>query len=119
VENKRLPQSQTLTDVLRRINESVDDFLSKPALSPNDRGAFEDYPLHKVAIWGDVAAAAVLIEHGADVNALGEDGDTPLHRAVAGNKVEMMEFLISQGANIHICNRYGVPAFEPTVPESK
>jgi ankyrin repeat protein len=113
VANKLSPlESPSLSDVLRRINESVDDFLSKPAASPNDRGAFEDYPLHKVAIWGDVTAAAVLIAHGADVNALGEDGDTPLHRAVAGDKTEMVKFLISHGADPNICNRYGVRAFE-------
>lgn len=103
-----------LEDVLRRINESVDDFTSRPAKTPNDRGAFEDYPLHKVAFWGDVEAAAVLLDHGADINALGEDGDTPLHRAVAAGHEQMVKFLISRGADVNIRNRYGVPALGST-----
>ena len=103
-------RSLTLDDVLRRINESVDDFASQPAKTPNDRGAFDDYPLHKVAIWGDVEAARVLLDHGADINAIGEDGDTPLHRAVAAGQEQMVKFLVSRGADVSIRNRYGLPS---------
>jgi ankyrin repeat protein len=104
------PNPLTLADVLQRINETMDDFASKPAKMPNDRGAFEDYPLHKVAIWGDIEAANVLLNNGADINAIGEDGDTPLHRAVAGGQLDMMQFLISRGADTTIPNRHGTPA---------
>ncbi|HUC69493.1 MAG TPA: ankyrin repeat domain-containing protein [Stellaceae bacterium] len=97
----------SLEEVLRQIN-SLADFASKPAKSASDRGAFEDYPLHKVAIWGDVVAAKVLLSHGADVNALGEDDDTPLHRAFMAkvNMAEMVKLLLSCGANPDIRNRY-------------
>lgn len=44
----------SLTELLERINNVVDDFASRPATSASDKGAFDDYPLHKVAIWGDV-----------------------------------------------------------------
>ncbi|MBU1425896.1 MAG: ankyrin repeat domain-containing protein [Gammaproteobacteria bacterium] len=100
----------SLQEVLRRVNETMDDFASKPAKTANDRGAFEDYPLHKVAIWGDVDAASVLLDNGADINAIGEDGDTPLHRAIAGDKPDMVQFLISRGADTSIRNRYGIAA---------
>jgi uncharacterized protein len=105
VEN-RYP-SLTLEEVLRRINEDTDDFASSPAVTANDCGAFGDYPLHKAAIWGDIEAAQVLLENGADINAAGEDGDTPLHRAVAGQHPKMVEFLISRGADVTVRNRYG------------
>jgi len=101
--------SLTLAEVLRRIND-LDDFTEHPATSANDRGAFEDYPLHKAAIWGDVEAARVLLDHGADIDARGEDGDTPLHRAAAAGKQAMVSFLISRGANKTILNRYGIPS---------
>jgi uncharacterized protein len=114
VESDGLGSGSSLQDVLRRINESVDDFASRPARSANDRGAFEDYPLHKVAIWGDIEAARVLLDNGADINALGEDGDTPLHRAIAGDQTEMAEFLVARGADVTIRNRYGVAAGERT-----
>lgn len=102
--------SLTLEAVLKRINESVDDFASQPARSANDRGAFEDYPLHKIAFWGDVESARVLLDHGAHIDALGEDGDTPLHRAVAAGQDEMVQLLLARGADPTLRNRYGVPA---------
>ena len=105
--------NKSLKDVLRRINESVDDFASQPARTPNDRGAFEDFPLHKVAIWGDLEAAAVLLNNGADINAIGEDGDTPLHRAAAAGQQEMVKYLLSRGADAKLRNRYGSTPLEP------
>ena len=112
MENNRKKSEKTLADVLQRINESLDDFASRPAKSANDRGAFEDYPLHKIANWGDVEAASILIAAGAHVNAIGEDGDTPLHRAVAGKHSEMISFLVSNGARTDIKNRYGKTALD-------
>ncbi|MBV9829596.1 MAG: ankyrin repeat domain-containing protein [Alphaproteobacteria bacterium] len=97
----------SIEEVLRRINKGTDDFASRPARSASDRGAFDDYPLHKVAIWGDIDAAAVLVAHGADINAGGEDDDTPLHRAIAGNHSAMVTFLLAQGADPERRNRYG------------
>lgn len=104
----------SLAEVLRRINESVDDFASRPATSANDRGTFDDYPLHKVAIWGDVEAAKVLLDNGADINATGEDGDTPLHRAAAAGQKEMVDFLVGRGADVSLRNRYGIRALDST-----
>lgn len=107
MENKSTGKGPSLEEVLRQINQSVDDFLSQPAKTASDRGAFEDYPLHKVAAWGDVEAASVLIANGADVNAIGEDADTALHRAVAHGHDSMVSFLLSKGANSRLLNRYG------------
>ncbi len=100
-------EKPTLEDVLARVNESISDFLDHPAVNANDQGSSGDCPLHKVAIWGDIAAADVLLRSGADVNAVGEDGDTPLHRAIAGRHVEMARFLVSRGASLSTRNRYG------------
>jgi len=107
LERARGSKAPTLEEVLKRINEAVDDFASKPATSASDKGAFDDYPLHKVAIWGDVEAAEVLLAHGADINARGEDDDTPLHRALAGGHLEMVQFLLSRGADPDLKDRYG------------
>jgi ankyrin repeat protein len=73
----------------------------------NSRGSTGDYPLHKIAIWGDVAVAEVLLDYGADINARGEDDDTPLHRAIAGRHVEMIRFLLSRGADPEQCGMHG------------
>jgi hypothetical protein len=103
---------QKLKDLLKRINEAVDDFSSTPATSASDRGAYDDYPLHKVALWGDTEAAEILLDHGADIDGLGEDDETALHRAVVGRKPEMIRLLLSRGANADIKNRYGESARE-------
>jgi ankyrin repeat protein len=97
----------SLNEVLRKVNESVDDFREHPATTASDQGAFEDYPLHKVAIWGDIPSATVLLASGADINVAGEDGDTPLHRAIAGGHAPMIRYLISKGASVLKKNRYG------------
>lgn len=99
--------NQTLKDVLNRINEAVTDFINNPARTANNRGAYDDYPLHKVAIWGDIPAATMLLAHGAEINALGENDDTPLHRAVAGGHIDMVRLLLDRGANPHLKNIYG------------
>jgi len=94
----------SLEEVLEQVN-SLGDW-DPPATSANDRAPYPslDYPLHKVAIWGEVDAAEVLVAHGADVNAPGEDDDRPLHRA---HGREMVIFLLSHGADPDLTNMYG------------
>ena len=97
----------SLQDVLERINVALTDYMFNPAKTASDVGSSGDHPLHKVAIWGDVDAAEILLAHGADVNARGEDDDTPMHRAIAGNHPEMVHFLLSRGADPDLKDRYG------------
>ncbi len=96
-----------LQKLLDEINSTLDDFANRPAQTANDKSASGDAPLHKVAIWGDLSAAEVLLRGGADVNARGEDDDTPLHRAVAGSHATMIRFLVDHGADPNLPNRYG------------
>ena len=103
-ESRRLP---SLKDVLDRVNRAVTDFLFQPAVKATDVGSTGDSPLHKVVIWGDVDAAGVLLMHGADINAPGEDDDTPLHRAVASEKVEIVTFLLLKGGDPDLKNSFG------------
>jgi cytohesin len=94
-----------------------------PARSASDRGECEDYPLHKVAIWGDVEAAEVLLQNGADINSRGEDDDTPLHRALmSDNAHAMVVFLLTRGANPDLKDIYGKrprERIEATWPEDQ
>jgi len=102
--SRKLP---SLEEVLARINDAISDYMFSPAKTASDVGSAGDYPLHKVAIWGDVDAAEVLLAHGADINARGEDDDTPLHRALMGGHPEMVRFLLSRGADPDLKDRYG------------
>jgi ankyrin repeat protein len=57
-------------------------------------------PLHIVAIWGDVEAAKVLLDAGADIDALGEEDHTPLHEAIHLGHIEMVRLLVGRGADL-------------------
>lgn len=58
----------------------------------------EEMSLHVVAHMGSAKSADVLLESGADVNAVDGSGGTPLHRAVRAQKEEMVTLLLGNGA---------------------
>ena len=49
-------------------------------------------PLHQAVLDGNMAAARLLIRHGADVNKLDEDTWTPLHAACAEGHTEIVRY---------------------------
>ena len=56
--------------------------------------------LHIAARKGNLAMVELLVNHGANVNALDGGGWTPLHEAAAGGKIEICQFLVSTGADV-------------------
>jgi ankyrin repeat protein len=48
------------------------------------------------------AAADLLFEHGADINAIASDGTTVLHHAAATGRDEVVEYLIAKGADLSV-----------------
>ncbi len=43
-------------------------------------------PLHEAAFGGVVSLVEILVEHGANVDALDRDGNSAVHRAIEGKK---------------------------------
>ncbi len=70
------------------------------------RNFMDDTVLHTVCTWGNLAAAKVLVDAGADVNAKGDQGATPLFNAVMGKNAEVISLLLNAGANPSIANNY-------------
>jgi ankyrin repeat protein len=54
-----------------------------------------------------VGTARYLVEHGADVNAVGEFGWTPLHAAAYQGLTDVIEFLVSKGAKLDVKDKLG------------
>ncbi len=55
--------------------------------------------LHWAASTGNQPLAALLVEAGADVNALDHSGGTPLHRAVLMGQTSLVQWLLENGAD--------------------
>ncbi len=66
-------------------------------------------PLGLAAFFGHTAAAALLIDAGADVNSPSKNGQKvqPLHSAVAGQHFELAQRLLEHGANVNAVQEGG------------
>ncbi len=64
-------------------------------------------PLHYATEGDHTAVADLLVEHGAEVDALDAYGETPLHYAVREGSVATVELLISRGADVNARNGSG------------
>lgn len=68
---------------------------------PGSKDEESDNPLHVASEFGEMGAVRVLLDAGADVNALGRSEETPLHRAAAEGHVNIVEALIESGADVN------------------
>jgi ankyrin repeat protein len=71
-----------------------------PALV-HDRGLFGDCPLHLAVKGGQLQAAKMLIDRGADVNASNLRGRRPLHVAAWGAHMDAAVLLVDRGADVN------------------
>lgn len=73
--------------------------------------------LHHAAWKGHAEIAALLLQSGAEVNALWDDahyGGTPLHAAAHGNQKAAAEVLIRHGADLHAISANGRSVMQET-----
>ena len=64
-------------------------------------GFFKSTALHRAAQCRAVDVAKVLIQNGADVNAVNENKETPLEIAAANGQVDVAKFLIQSGVDVN------------------
>ena len=70
------------------------------------RGASRS-PLHYAALSNDVAAAAMLLNDGADPDVADGEGFTPLHFAAQEHSVDVARLLLDRGATVDAVNAFG------------
>jgi ankyrin repeat protein len=64
-------------------------------------------PLHSAVHFKQVAAAKLLVERGADINARNGEGNTPLYVAVHQESLELTVYLLGKGADVNRRNDFG------------
>lgn len=69
--------------------------------------AMQVMPLHSAASARSLAAARVLVEHGAPVNARQHGGWVPIHAAAQNGDHDMVDLLLAHGADVEIANDEG------------
>lgn len=69
-------------------------------------------PLHWAAQVQDLKGVQILLEFGANPNAVDFEGATPLHVAGDGDSTEIVTLLIERGADPSIRNEFGTKASE-------
>lgn len=58
-------------------------------------------PLHLAVSCGYIDSAAILVNHGADIEAKGDQGYTPMHAAAVGGNLDGIRWLLDHHANIN------------------
>jgi 26S proteasome non-ATPase regulatory subunit 10 len=81
------------SDIANRLNQRI--------------GFFGDTPLHHAASAGHVDILQLLLNHGASVNAVNNDGRTPLHYAASWGHVDILQLLLSHGASVNAVDKEG------------
>jgi ankyrin repeat protein len=69
------------------------------ARSTNEKFALDAAPLHSASAAGQLEVCRVLLDAGADVNAVQHGGYTALLDAAANKNQELVDFLLERGAN--------------------
>ncbi len=98
---------KNVVDVLERVWGVVEFEDCEEAPKVDSVGIFGNTPLKIVISWGDIDAVNLLIEAGADINVLLEDGNTPLHYSILMSEFKIARILVKHGANQEMKNDEG------------
>jgi len=106
-------QRKTLKEILQSVSDVMFPAeLGEKQVNIDSRDVEGDTPLH-VMVWReDLYGAKILMEAGADVNAVGDMGETPLHVALTKENEELTEVLLKSGANPDIRSEFEETARE-------
>jgi ankyrin repeat protein len=106
------PLSFTIVSILPQGSEQnknvVKKMINKQTVKERDQHG--NTPLHYAIESGDIGLVRLLIEQGADVNAVNKEGVTPLIKAAQFGQTEIVKFLHEHGADVNRANSKGETA---------
>jgi ankyrin repeat protein len=83
-------------------NYETSVFLMESGMNPNHMNWRQFSLLHDMAFLGDIRKARLLLDHGANINAIDDEyRSTPLGYAARWGKREMVGFLLDRGADVN------------------
>src|SRR5215469_4252766 len=107
---KDMGKKVTLNEFLKSASEVMFPHRRPRVIDVNAKASDGDTPLHVAAIRGDREGARLLVEAGANVDALGDMSCTPLYYAVSHRHPEVARLLLEYGADPHLLNELGSSA---------
>lgn len=107
---KANPRDRQVVMELAAISKNI-DYL-KTALEyggdPNALGSYSKYGVLFQAITSsNIDTVKLLVQSGANIDEIGENGKTPIHQAVAIKNFDIVFYLLEAGADISIKNKWG------------
>ncbi|WP_080457655.1 ankyrin repeat domain-containing protein [Roseovarius sp. A-2] len=106
--SKKFKSRETLDQLLSSCSDTMFPAeMGEAPVSIDSRDSVGDTPLH-VMLWRkNTYGALLLIEAGADLNAVGDMSETPLHVAVSQGNIKVVEALLKSGANPAAKSEFG------------
>ena len=99
---------QSLEEILASVSDVLyPEKLGAARVTLDSVDCMGDTALHVLARRPNLYGARLLLEAGADPNAVGDMGETPLHVAVSAESEEMVQLLLENGANSEIISEFG------------
>ena len=81
--------------------------VSSGMVDVNCKGEFQLTPMHRAAWNGNKNVMQLLLDRGAELNAVDQDGWTPLHGATLHGHKDVVQLLLERGADPNIATRPG------------
>ena len=101
-------ERQSLESILASVSDVLyPDKMGTAKVAVDSVDCVGDTPLHVLAGRPNVYGAGLLLEEGADPNAVGDMGETPLHRAVSAGSEDMVRLLLRYDADSSVSCEFG------------
>ncbi len=104
----RRKKRESLEEILASVSENLfPDKMGAAKVAIDSVDCDGDTPLHILVGRPNRYAVRLLLENGADPNALGDMGETPLHKAVSMEEPDIVRMLLDGGADPDIDCEFG------------